>query len=929
MLKEALAWGERIIPEVLTDFKEDKSIEIVTVNDVSKTFDLSKIHRSKDMVEIMKDALSFINKHRTTNENLTASDIEYNAINGMLTQLDPHSIILPPKEFSEFKIGTTGKFGGLGMVVGQRDGQLTVVSPIDGTPAARADIKAGDKIIEIDGESTVNMSLTESVGKLRGDPGTTVILSVLTEKASQPKQITLKREIIAIPTVESASLDNGLGYIKIRNFQDDTSQSLNEHLKRLKVSGNKIQGLIIDLRNNSGGLLDQAIEVADKFLEKGAIVVTVGPSGHPRETQEARKSDMDEIHCPIVVLVDAGSASGAEIVAGALKENNRAVIVGDRTFGKGSVQQLIELMDGSALKLTIAKYLTPELTDIQSVGITPDIQLTPVTISQDNINLFRGPIAIRESDLKQHLEEHPKGETSYATLKYFLETKEKGKDEKTEEEAEDPYKLPDFNTDFHVIFAKKLLIGTPTLQREAFLQNSLPLVEETARLEEEKIAQALQKLDIDWSKGPDAGSVKTNSSFSAVPVNGQVKAGEKIALTVSVTNTGEVPLYQLRGISSSKNGLFDKLEFIFGKVEKGATKSYSTTIEIPKNSLDRKDEVVIKFEELHQRNPQDVKLNIITEALPRPLFAYSYQILDNTKAVSVNNGDGLLQPGEDVELLVFVSNIGKGGSEKNVVTLRNLSNKDVLIKNGRAEIGTLNPGEAKEVKLSFFVKETIPPGNFNIDLIISDMIFGTFLSDKLALPVVTTKQKMTQITSFLRTNRNHTALYGGMSFDSPVLSIMKDGTVIVSDAKNADWFRIQLPDDKFGWVSTKDVVELRETAGNRSSGIEPFIQQKPPVINLSGPLVNMLSGNNQLMLSALIEDDAQVKHAYILINNDKVFFKSNKGTSLKEQGRLEINTSLPLKEGPNVVTIVARDDHDLITTRSFVATSDQSVAKGM
>ncbi len=929
MLKEALAWEERIIPEVLTDFKEDKNVEIVTVDDVSKTFDLSKIHRSKDMVEIMRDALDFINKHRMTNENLTANDIEYNAINGMLTQLDPHSIILPPKEFNEFKIGTTGKFGGLGMVVGQRDGQLTVVSPIDGTPAARADIKAGDKIVEIDGESTVNMNLTESVGKLRGDPGTTVILSILAEKASQPKLVTLKREIIAIPTVESASLDNGLGYIKIRNFQDDTSQSLNEHLKRLKVSHNKMQGLIIDLRNNSGGLLDQAIEVADKFLDQGTIVVTVGPSGHPREAQEARKSDTDENSYPIVVLVDAGSASGAEIVAGALKENNRAIIVGDKTFGKGSVQQLIELMDGSALKLTIAKYLTPQLTDIQSVGITPDIQLTPVTISKDSINLFRGPVALREADLKQHLDEHPKGETSYAALKYFLETKEKDKDEKPEEETEDPYKLPDFNTDFHVLFAKKLLIKTTTWQRETFLQNSLPLVEEAARSEEEKIAQVLQKLDIDWSKGPDAGNTKTNISFSAMPVNGQVKAGEKITLTVNVSNTGEVPLYQLRGISSSKNGLFDKLEFVFGKVEKGAAKSYSTTIEIPKNSLDRKDEVIIKFEELHHRNPQDVKLNIITEALPRPLFAYSYQILDNTKATPINNGDGLLQAGEDVELLVFVSNIGKGISEKNVVTLRNLSNKDVLIKNGRAEIGTLNPGEAKEVKLSFFVKETISPGNFNVDLVISDAVFGTFLSDKLALSVVTTKQKMTQVASFLRTSRNHTPLYGGMSFDSSVLSMMKNGTVLVSDAKNTDWFRIQLPDNKFGWVSTKDVVELNEKAENRSSAIEPFVQQQPPMITLSNPLTNILSGNNQLMLSALVEDDAHVKHAYILINNDKVFFKSNKGTSLKEQGRLEINTSLPLKEGPNVITIVARDDHDLISTKSFVATSDLNVAKGM
>ena len=927
MLKEALSWQERLIPEVLTDFTESTNTQTVTVDDISKTYDLSKIRRSKDMVEILQDALTFINSYRQTNETITANNIEYTAINGMLTQLDPHSIILPPKEFNEFKIGTTGKFGGLGMVVGLRDGILMVISPIEGTPAARAGMKAGDKIIEIDGESTINMTLTESVGKLRGDPGTQVVLSVMTEKATEPKQVTLKREIIAIPTVESASLDNDLGYIKIRNFQDDTSQCLNEHLKRLKTSNNRTKGLIIDLRNNSGGLLDQAIEVADKFIEKGPIVVTVGPSGHPREIQEARKTDTDEGPYPIVVLVDAGSASGAEIVAGALKENNRAVIVGDRSFGKGSVQQLIELMDGSALKLTIAKYLTPLFTDIQSVGITPDIKFIPATVIKDNINLFRGIVALREEDLKQHLDEHPKGDTPFATIKYFLETKEKDKTEEPEEEAGDPYKLPDFNTDFHVLFAKKLLLNTVTPQREAFLQNSLSIISETTRLEEEKIAHALQKLDIDWSTGIGTGTSKSTVSYSTNPANGRGKAGEKITLTMTVTNTGEAPLYQLRGISSSKNGLFDKLEFILGKIDTGATKSYSTTVEIPKNSLDREDEVSIKFEELNHHSPKDIKLNITTEALPRPLFAYSYQILDNGKNSSKNNGDGLIQTGEDIELLVFVKNVGEGPAEKNVITLKNLSNKEVFIKNGRAEIGLLNPGEMKEAKLSFFVKETLSSDKFNMDMIITDSVFWTFLSNKLTFPVTPSKNKLTQASSILKIGRNHTPLYSGMSFNSTVLSIMKDGTILMSDAKNSDWFRIILPDNRHGWVSAKEALESIG-AENKPNTLELFIQRIPPTITLSKSLSNILFGNDRLPMSAVIEDDTCVKHAYILINNDKVYYKSNKIATPKEQTMLEINTDVPLKEGPNVVTIVARDDQDMITIKSFVATRAITVAKG-
>ncbi|TVM02952.1 MAG: hypothetical protein CV087_07695 [Candidatus Brocadia sp. WS118] len=934
MLKEALAWEERIVPEVLADFSESTNTEKVTVDDISKTFDLSKIHRSKDMVEILHDALTFINANRQPSEVITASDIEYTAINGMLTQLDPHSIILPPKEFDEFKIGTTGKFGGLGMVVGLRDGVLTVISPIDGTPAARAGMKAGDKIVEIDGESTVNMNLTESVGKLRGDPGTDVTLSVLTEKAAQSKLVTLKREIIVIPTVESASVDGDLGYIKIRNFQDDTSQCLNDHLKRLKSSNEKLRGLIIDLRNNSGGLLDQAIEVADKFLERGAIVITVGPSGHPREVAEARKTDTDEALYPIVVLVDAGSASGAEIVAGALKENDRAIIVGDRSFGKGSVQQLIELMDGSALKLTIAKYLTPLSTDIQSVGITPDIKLVPVTVANDHINLFRGIVALREEDLKQHLDEHRKDETPFATLKYYLETKEKDKDkdadkpEEPEEEAEDPYKLPDFNTDLHIIFAKKLLARADTWQRDTFLQNSSSVIEETAKTEEKKIAQALQKLDIDWSAGTSTEKVKTNISFSTTPANGRVKAGDKITFTISAANIGEFPLYQLRGISSSKNSLFDKIEFILGKIDAGGTKSYSTTVEIPKSALDREDEVTIKFEELNRRNPKDIKLNIVTEALPRPLFAYSYQILDIVKDSSKNNGDGLIQRGEDIEVLISVKNIGEGAAEKNVISVRDLSNKEVFVKNGRAEIGSLNPGERKEAVLSFFIKETVLADKFSMDMIISDMIFGSFLTNKLTFPIVANRPKIVQTSGFLKVGRNYTPLYGGLSFDSPVLSMMKEGTILTANAKNSDWFRVTLPNNRHGWVSAKDVVKLND-AQHEPATLEPLLQRVPPTITLNQTLSKMLLGNDQLTLSAVIEDDIRVKHAYILINNDKVFFKSNKIPTLKELNKFEINTSLPLKEGPNVVTIVARDDHDLVTTKSFVATRGIAVAKGL
>ena len=381
MLIESLTRLERIIPEVQVNV-DDESEEIeILVDEVSKKIDFSRIRRLGELYNTLNDALRFVNENKY--HEIKAEDIEYAAINGMLAQLDPHSVVFPPKDFEEFKIGTSGKFGGLGMVVGLRDGILTVISPIEGTPAFRAGLKSGDKIITIDEDSTINMSLHEAVNKLRGDPSTSVILIIESKKSQASKTVTLIREIISIPSVDAKLVDGNIGYIKIRNFQEDTSQALEEKIAQLTKGSEALKGIILDLRNNSGGLLGQAIAVADKFLSSGMIVVTVEPMGK-QKIQKAKKASKDFVKYPLVVIIDAGSASGAEIVAGALKDNNRAPLIGDTSFGKGTIQQLIDLASsGAALKLTVGKYLTPNFTDIQSVGITPDILLVQSQISEE------------------------------------------------------------------------------------------------------------------------------------------------------------------------------------------------------------------------------------------------------------------------------------------------------------------------------------------------------------------------------------------------------------------------------------------------------------------------------------------------------------------------------------------------------------------
>ncbi|NOZ84042.1 MAG: S41 family peptidase [Epsilonproteobacteria bacterium] len=318
------------------------------------------------------------------------------AIRGMVGTLDPHSAYFTSKEYKEFQTITTGEFGGLGMTVTLKDGILTVVSPIEDTPAARAGIKANDKIIRIDGKNTPGMSLNKAVSLLRGKPGTKVTISILRKGKHKPIVVTITREIIHVKSVKHKMLKDKIGYIKILQFQENTGRNVKRAIKALKKKG--AIDLILDLRNNPGGLLSQAVSVSDAFLTKGTIVSIRGRK-KVDTTRFIAHDDGNEPTGNMVVLINGGSASAAEIVTGALKDNKRAIIMGQKSFGKGSVQTLIPLDNGGALKLTTAKYYTPNGKSIQAVGITPDISVPDkLVLAKKNSALTR----IREVDLPHH-----------------------------------------------------------------------------------------------------------------------------------------------------------------------------------------------------------------------------------------------------------------------------------------------------------------------------------------------------------------------------------------------------------------------------------------------------------------------------------------------------------------------------------------------
>ena len=361
-------------------------------------------------LELFSDAVTIIRSDYV--EEPESKKLIYGAMKGMLSSLDPYSQFMDPETYNEMKVETEGEFGGIGIEITIKDDLLTIISPIDDTPAYEAGLKAGDKIVKIDGEITRDLMLMEAVKKLRGKPGTNVDITVLRESEKKLLDFTITRSIIKIESIKKAEfIEDGIGYIRLVEFQEKTHKDLEENLRKLEENG--MQGLILDLRNNPGGLLDSSVDVAEKFLEEGKDVVSTKGRVKNQNMVFKAKNRNKHLNYPMVVLINGGSASASEIVAGAIQDHKRGVIMGTKSFGKGSVQTVVPLSDGSAIRLTTSKYFTPNGRSIHGEGITPDIIVEREEYSkegekEDDVDIFGTFLGEKDDDLKKMMEEKKK-----------------------------------------------------------------------------------------------------------------------------------------------------------------------------------------------------------------------------------------------------------------------------------------------------------------------------------------------------------------------------------------------------------------------------------------------------------------------------------------------------------------------------------------
>jgi carboxyl-terminal processing protease len=920
MLILGLGRMEQIVDNVLVDFPagEQSTSFLVQAGGEKATFDMSGVVSVNDVTDRLEQVFQFVSPHLAPS-GLKMNDIEYAVLDQMLNSLDPHSGIITPQVYKEFMIETEGSFGGLGIVIGVRDGDLTVISPIESTPAYRAGIKPNDKIVQIANESTVNMSLIEAVSKLRGPKDTEVSIHVMREGFPSPKEFKMMRDTIVIESVEAFELEDGIEYVRIRDFQKNTLDSIIQNLDS-NSAGNP-RGIILDLRGNPGGLLDQAERISDLFLTDGVIVTT--KIGNSSKRYHANDKDQ-QYDGNIVVLVDAGSASASEIVAGALKNNERAIIIGERTFGKGSVQQIFDLNDGSALKLTIAQYLTPGDISIQDVGVTPDIMLHPTVITDDTVifhpnsdNRIPEKPGLKKKTVDRVLE---KPVYSIIYLDNNAAVKTNGEEEPTPEEAlSREEKRKKLEEDFYVTLAREIINSSSAASRKESLGEIQGGITKISKSEEDKIVGKWKLMGIDWSNEKTKGVIKPSLAVRITPETPKGGAGGELETNVEVENTGKTPLYRLMATTKSENPVFEGKELIFGRVNPGEKKSWKTSFEIPKWALTREDKVTLEFEDGNDSKIPDYYFTAGTYGLERPLYGFNYEIVDDGRYGSRGNGNGIPEPGEVIAFLVKVKNIGPGGSEKTILTLKNNSGDKIFLEKGRAEFENLAPGETNEAAFTFDVKNTDSP--LDLELQIVDDVFKEGLIGKAVIPGNTEGAVFQKADSTVTVAIADTLVRGGGYNDAPIIALAGQGTTFSGLGQNGVWVKIKINENSSGWINKEKVV-ISETASPsqpRGSSMLREIFEAPPVINVTGMPVS--TDSRMITLNGDVNDGDGVELVSVFIGDDKVALLPSTKTEVP------VSVNLELENEVNLITIIAKDSTGLLSRQTFVVRKEDSIAR--
>lgn len=784
-------------------------------------------------------------------------EVEYALINGALSTLDPHTLLLDPDAAREMEVDNQGEFGGLGVEISiDSEGRLVVRQPMDGTPAVKAGLRADDVIVRIEDESTIGMDIDDAIDRLRGEIGTRVAILVQRPGVDEPIRFQIERARIEINRVEGELLEGGIGYVRIPSFHRNVSSNLDDLLTRFRRDNSgQLDGLVLDLRDNPGGYLNQAFEVSNKFLDDGVIVSTVEGGNRRREEQRATRGGTEPGY-PIAVLVNGNSASASEIVAGALRNRDRAVIIGERSFGKGSVQHLYKNKDDSALKLTVAKYLTPGDHSIQSVGIPPDIALRPSVVRPAEgeepplVSLYWRDFVDREADLDRHLSQIDRElEPPTFTLRYL-------RPERDDDARDEPAR------DWEVDFARRVLLSTDASRRADVLRAAEPVVAAAARQQEAALVEALSAVGLDWAAGPNPNRLPVTVEVD-VGEDAALVAGEVEDLVLRVTNTGDTPLHRLSATTDSDNPWLDQKEFTIGTIGPGETREVRQRVRLHDGYGDELSPLSVRFRDAADGASQVVEARIRTQAQPRPQLAYALRVVDDGSGRSEGDGDGVPEAGEIIDLEITVENTGAGPTSEAFARLRNRAGRTLDLTRGRVRPGEDRDAEGAACKpLSEGCERTLGPGERSVQ---------RFTFTLRELP-----EDATGWTVELAVGDNARYDYG---------AVQRGGF--------GDYFQLE------------ETVELRP-----DRPLDDAWRRAPAIRVTRSPGLDAASPH--AVLSGVVQDDGTLRDIMVFHGDDKVFYQGGRDG----ERRLPFSVEPQLDPGLNALTVLARDADGLTATWS-------------
>jgi carboxyl-terminal processing protease len=921
MLYSALDSVQFNIPEVLVEPDVARNKVTVAVNDKKEVFDTDDVDSPWHLQRKLKSIFRFIETNMNAGADL--NKVEYAAVNGMLSTLDPHSILMDPEQARDMDVSTSGKFGGLGIVIRMIDRKLTVVKPMKDTPAWKKGIKAGDHIVKINNEPTENLTSNEAVDRMRGDPKTGVTLWIERKNQAALMRFDLIRDLIHVSQVEHKLLDSHVGYIRVKQFSKGIAQDVAQAMQ--EMSGQGATAWILDLRNNPGGLLEEAVQLSDLFVDSGTVVTTV--SGRDREARRAERG-FGDINSSLAVLVNGGSASASEIVSGALKNLDRAAIIGTRTFGKGSVQELYDNDDHSKLKLTIAQYLTPGDRSIQNLGIVPDIQLQRMYIPEKNdaptdfVRMLAPTHSYGEKDLDAHLvSTYAKdGDKPTYEVSYMVERKKKAVEDKDKATAppSDDEDAPDEDEiveDFEMRFAKQIVSGVSASTRPKLVSGAAKIIAKVRGEEEAKLVAALKLINVDWSApANDAGTANLDVAIATSAAT--LKAGDDVAVTATVKNTGTAAAYRVLPRIQAEDNVFEDVELPIGKVGPGETKTFTAKIKLPQDAVDRVDRMGLEVREARNATSKVSPAETRIESLPRPVFAYAWQLVDD------GNGDGLVQRGEKYHLSVQIKNTGMGASTTDAqVLVRNASGDGVDLEKSRFDIGVLDPGKTKQFDFPLATTSVLKGDELVLELMAYDSNLDSQSSDKLHFKISPSVNGTAVKGDVVA--KAATTIHAGASDDSSIVGTALKGASYGELGTFGPWTKIRLDATgaKVGFVASSAV----STGGAGSSPFATTWNSTPPLINLTSK--NLQTRDATYKLQGTVTDETHVEDVYIFVSNPtakveskKVFYRSNRGG--KNDRTLDFASDLPLWPGSNMVTVVARENNDVRSVKTVYVYKD-------